>query len=92
LPCRGRQRLPKGVICLISALAFHGITDQMPRRVWIALGPKDWKPQIDYPPPRIVRFTDKFLGDGLSCAAVVPKRTVQAPSMRDVPRPAIQGD
>src|SRR3546814_8585426 len=46
------------------SLAFHGITDQMPRRVWIAIGPKDWKPQIDYPPLRIVRFADKFLRDG----------------------------
>jgi len=58
------KRVPKGVICLVSALAFHGITDQMPRRVWIAIGPKDWKPQIEYPPLRIVRFADKFLRDG----------------------------
>ena len=35
------KRVPKGVICLVSALAFHGITDQMPRRVWIAIGPKN---------------------------------------------------
>jgi predicted transcriptional regulator of viral defense system len=59
------KRVPKGVICLVSALAFHGITDQMPRRVWIAIGPKDWKPQIEYPPLRIVRFADKFLRDGV---------------------------
>ncbi len=59
------KRVPKGVICLVSALALHGITDQMPRRVWIAIGPKDWKPQIDYPPLRIVRFADKFLRDGV---------------------------
>lgn len=59
------KRVPKGVICLVSALAFHGITDQMPRRVWIAIGSKDWKPQIDYPPLRIVRFADKFLRDGI---------------------------
>lgn len=58
------ERVPKGVICLISALAFHGITDQMPRRVWIAIGPKDWKPQIDYPPLRIARFANKFLKEG----------------------------
>jgi predicted transcriptional regulator of viral defense system len=57
--------LPKGVICLVSALAFHGITDQMPRRVWIAIGSKDWKPQIDYPPLRVARFADKFLHDGV---------------------------
>ena len=44
------KRVPNGVICLISALAFHGVTDQMPRRVWMAIGPKDWKPQIAYPP------------------------------------------
>ncbi|MGE4011520.1 MAG: hypothetical protein AB7G15_05240 [Alphaproteobacteria bacterium] len=37
----------------------------MPRRVWIAIGPKDWKPQIDDPPLRIVRFADKFLRDGV---------------------------
>ena len=59
------KRVSKGVICLVSALAFHDITDQMPRRVWIAIGPKDWKPKIDYPPLRIVRFADKFLRDAV---------------------------
>jgi predicted transcriptional regulator of viral defense system len=58
------KRVPKGVICLVSALAFHGISDQMPRRVWIAIGPKDWKPPADHPPLRIVRFANKFLRDG----------------------------
>lgn len=37
-------RVPKGVIALTSALAFHGLTDQMPRRIWIAIGPSDWSP------------------------------------------------
>jgi predicted transcriptional regulator of viral defense system len=59
------KRVPRGVICLVSALAFHGITDQMPRRVWIAIGAKDWKPQVDYPPLRVVRFADKFIRDGV---------------------------
>ena len=31
-------RAPKGVIALVSALAFHGLTDQMPRRIWMAIG------------------------------------------------------
>lgn len=60
------KRVPKGVICLVSALAFHGVTDQMPRRVWIAIGSKEWKPQVDYPPLRIVRFEDKFLNESIS--------------------------
>lgn len=59
------KRVPKGVICLISALAFHGITDQLPSRVWIAIGSKDWKPRIEYPPLRIVRMAGGFLRDGI---------------------------
>ena len=30
---------PNGVICLVSALAFHELTDVMPPRVWMAIGP-----------------------------------------------------
>ena len=53
--------VPKGVICLASALAFHGLTDQMPPKVWIAIGRKDWRPQVGYPPIRVARFSDELL-------------------------------
>jgi predicted transcriptional regulator of viral defense system len=53
--------VPKGVICLASALAFHGLTDQMPPKVWIAIGRKDWRPRVTYPPIRIARFSDDLL-------------------------------
>lgn len=53
--------VPKGVICLASALAFHGLTDQMPPKVWIAIGRKDWRPRITYPPLRVARFSDEQL-------------------------------
>jgi predicted transcriptional regulator of viral defense system len=53
--------VPKGVICLASALAFHGLTDQMPPKVWIAIGRKDWRPRVTYPPIRIARFPDELL-------------------------------
>jgi predicted transcriptional regulator of viral defense system len=53
--------VPKGVICLASALAFHGLTDQMPPNVWIAIGRKDWRPRLTYPPIRIARFSDELL-------------------------------
>ena len=39
------KRVPKGVVCLVSALAFHGLTDQLSPKVWMAIGPKDWAPQ-----------------------------------------------
>lgn len=57
--------VPKGVICLASALAFHGLTDQMPGKVWIAIGRKDWRPRIAYPPLRVARFSDEELGRGV---------------------------
>ena len=53
--------VPKGVICLASALALHGLTDQMPPKVWIAIGRKDWRPRVNYPPIRIARFPDALL-------------------------------
>lgn len=54
------KRAPRAVICLVSSLAFHGLTDQLPRKVWTAIGAKDWKPKIIYPPVRIVRFREPY--------------------------------
>lgn len=59
------MRVPKGVIALVSALAFHELTDQMPRRVWIAIGASDWTPVQSYPPLRMVRFTEPYLRQGI---------------------------
>jgi predicted transcriptional regulator of viral defense system len=53
--------VPKGVVCLTSALAFHGLTDQIPARIWIAIGAKDWRPKASYPPMRYARFDDARL-------------------------------
>jgi predicted transcriptional regulator of viral defense system len=55
------KRVPKGVVCLVSALAFHGLTDQLPRKVWLAIGQKDWAPKPDSSSIRIVRFTESLL-------------------------------
>lgn len=44
--------IPKGVICLISALYFHQITTQIPHEVYIALPKDSEKPRIKYPPTR----------------------------------------
>lgn len=57
--------IPKGVASLASALAFHGLTDQLPARVWVALGKKNWRPRITYPPVRIVRFPPELLAIGV---------------------------
>jgi len=46
--------LPNGVICLLSALQFHGFTTQTARQVWIAIPPKAWRPRNPTVPLRIV--------------------------------------
>jgi predicted transcriptional regulator of viral defense system len=59
------KRVPKGIICLTSALAFHELTDTIPSRVWMAIGPKDWRPRVDTPAMQFVRFGAKVLDKGV---------------------------
>ena len=45
-------RIPKGVVCLISALYFHQLTTQIPHEVYLALPKDSEKPRLQYPPIR----------------------------------------
>jgi predicted transcriptional regulator of viral defense system len=51
-------RAPHGVVCLVSALAFHELTDEIPHEVSIAILRGATAPIIDHPPVRIFRFAD----------------------------------
>ena len=51
------QRYPQGVLCLLSALAFHELTTQSPPVVWLALPKSAWRKPVEYPPLRIVHFS-----------------------------------
>jgi len=57
--------VPKGVICLVSALQFHNLTDQLPRAIWMAIESSAWKPKVTSPPLRFVRFGKLALGEGI---------------------------
>ena len=57
--------VPRGVVCLISALQFHELTLQMPSEIWMAIDRTAWRPRIVYPPIRIVRFSGIALIDGV---------------------------
>jgi predicted transcriptional regulator of viral defense system len=57
--------VPKGVVCLTSALAFHELTDTIPSRVWMAIGSKDRRPRTVQPPFQFVRFGQKVLTAGI---------------------------
>lgn len=56
---------PGVVVCLLSALAMHGLTTQSPRQAWIAIGNKAAVPRIDYPPLQVVRMNEATLRDGV---------------------------
>jgi predicted transcriptional regulator of viral defense system len=57
--------VPKGIVCLISALQFHGLTLQMPSAVWMAIERTAWKPTISYPSVRFVRFSGWAMTEGV---------------------------
>jgi predicted transcriptional regulator of viral defense system len=59
------RRVPKAVICLLSALRFHEIGTQAPHEVWIAIHVKAWTPRISSPEVRIVRFSGDALRFGV---------------------------
>jgi predicted transcriptional regulator of viral defense system len=59
------RRVPHGIICLLSALRFHEIGTANPFEVWIALDQDVRRPQVEYPPLRIVRFSGKALLEGI---------------------------
>ena len=64
-------RVPGGVVCLTSALAYHGLTDQLPRAVWMAIGNSRWAPKPnDGVAIRVVRFTDAFLADDVATVRI----------------------
>src|SRR5437660_4858353 len=49
------KSVPGGVVCLLSALRFHGLTTQLPSEVWLAVHRKAWRPRAEELPLRIVR-------------------------------------
>jgi predicted transcriptional regulator of viral defense system len=59
------KRVPKAVACLLTALRFHDLTTQAPSEVWIALPRGAWRPGLEYPPVRVVRFSGRSLTAGV---------------------------
>jgi len=59
------QRVPKAVLCLLSALQLHEIGTQLPHEVWIALPEGSQTPALSYPPLRIARLRGAAYNDGI---------------------------
>lgn len=59
------KRVPKGVLCLLSALRVHDLTTQNPFDVWMAIGHKDRKPTVDHLSLRVVRMSGAARTEGI---------------------------
>jgi len=78
------KRVPQAVICLVSALAYHDITTQIPHAVSIALPKGAETPRVDYPPITVHRFSEPALKagveahqiDGVSINIYSPEKTL----------------
>jgi predicted transcriptional regulator of viral defense system len=64
------KRAPHGIICLISALRFHGLTMQNPAEVWVAIPRGSWQPKSDGLRLRLVQFSGKALHIGIEAHPV----------------------
>src|SRR5208337_2565987 len=59
------MKVPSGVICLVSALAFHGLTTQIPHEVYVALPRGKEPPRLAHPPLRVFWFTRRAFEFGI---------------------------
>lgn len=55
--------IPKGIICLTSALSYHDLTDKLPREIFVAIDRKDWRPRVHG--VRVMRFSPKAMQVGV---------------------------
>lgn len=58
-------RVPHGVVCLLSALAYHGIGTQLPHEVWMMIDRRAHKPRVDRPPMRFILASGASLKEGI---------------------------
>lgn len=58
-------RVPRCVVCLVSALAFHGMTTQVPHRVSISLPKGSTSPVMEFPPLTTHRFSPAIFEAGI---------------------------
>jgi predicted transcriptional regulator of viral defense system len=77
-------KIPNGVICLISALAYHEITTQVPHEVYVALERGTKPPRLSRPPIRIFWFSGQaftigirtYKIDGVPVCIYSPEKTI----------------
>jgi len=58
-------KVPRGVVCLVSALAYHDLTTQIPHEICLALERGAEAPRLQHPPIRVFWFKGRAFSDGI---------------------------
>lgn len=58
-------KIPNGVVCLVSALSFHEMTTQIPKRVDVAIPWSSERPRLTSPPVRVYYFGKQYFNEGI---------------------------
>jgi predicted transcriptional regulator of viral defense system len=77
-------KVPDSVTCLVSALAFHDLTTEIPHAVDVALQKGSRRPQLEHPPLRVFWFSgpawhegsETYRVDGIPVRITIPAKTV----------------
>jgi predicted transcriptional regulator of viral defense system len=59
------HKIPQAVVCLVSALAFHELTTQIPHAVDLALESGSTRPRLAFPPVRVFWFSGPAWSEGV---------------------------
>lgn len=59
------RAMPEGVICLLSALDYYGLTTFNPSEIYVAIPHAAKPPEIGYPPVKVFYFRDRFYAPGI---------------------------
>lgn len=70
-------RAPRAIVCCVSAAAVHGLTDELPGAVQIAVAARAHPPRIEYPPTSVFRFDEATFEIGRSHVEAAPGEPVR---------------
>jgi hypothetical protein len=70
-------RVPRAVVCCVSAAVVHGLTDQPMSSVQVAVPKRTKPPTITLPPTSVLRFEDATFELGLSRVEAAPGESVR---------------
>lgn len=66
----GATLVPRGVVCLLSALSYHEVGTQLPHEVWMMIGRREHRPRVASPPMRFVLASGPSLTLGVETVLI----------------------